>query len=181
MKFNTKAPLAINGAVVPDSNATLDSVTTLGLELAYAWSDRVSLRLLVGYPPTSKLVGHMPGTTLEAGKVTFGPLVGSATWSPGTWGGFKPYVGAGIVYAVVLNEQDSAAISDLKVKPAWGSALEVGADYALDQHWGLFTDVRYIYLKSSASGTAPGFGGASVTAQGRLDPLAVHVGVSYRF
>lgn len=181
VKFNTKAPVAINGVVVPDSNASFESVNTLGVEFAYAATDSVALRLKVGYPPTSKTSAHLPGMNLDAGKVTFGPVVGSVTWSPGSWGAFKPYIGAGIVRAMVLKEEDSSVISNLNVESAWGSSVEVGADLALDRRWGLFAHARYIFLKTTASGTAPSFGGASITAQGKLDPLAVHAGISYRF
>lgn len=181
IKFNTKAPVAINGVVVPDSNATFDNAATVGVELAYGLNESVSLRFLLGWPPISKAGARLAGLSLDAGKVTFGPIVGSVTWSPGSWGRLKPYVGAGVAYAAVLKEEDSDSISNLNVDSAWGSVIQIGADYALDKRWGLFADARYVFLKTRASGTAPAFGGASVTAEGELNPLAVHLGVSYRF
>ncbi len=129
-------------------------------------------------PPTTKLTGTGPLEGAgELGRVKYGPAVLLATWSFDGLGAFRPYVGAGINYTIVLDSQDGA-ITSLKVKSAFGSVVQAGLDVSLGQRWGLFLDVKKIFLKTTADGMV---GSAPASASVRIDPLLVHGGVSYRF
>jgi outer membrane protein len=66
----------------------------------------------------------------------------------------------------------------LEIDNAAGVALQAGADFMIDNHWGLFVDVKKAYLRTEARGF---LGPAPVKADVTLDPAVVHAGVTYRF
>ena len=178
VQFHTKADVSVDGAPVPGGGVDASNSTTLGLEIGYDLTPNVAARLTVGVPPTTKLTGTGPLEGAgELGRAKYGPAVLSATWAFDGLGAFRPYVGAGVNYPIVLDSQDGA-ITSLKVKSAFGSVLQAGFDVALGQRWGLFVDVKKIFLKTTADGMV---GPAPASATVRLDPVLVHGGVSYRF
>ncbi|RVC56022.1 OmpW family protein, partial [Mesorhizobium sp. M2A.F.Ca.ET.046.02.1.1] len=92
-------------------------------------------------------------------------------------GAFKPYVGAGVNYTIFYN-QDTGSADALKVKNTFGTALQVGFDYMVDQHWGLNFDVKKLFLKPDFDVTVTG---AKLTGKAELDPWLIGAGVTYRF
>ena len=78
---------------------------------------------------------------------------------------------------MVLASKDSV-VTSLDAKSAFGSVLQAGVDVPIDARWGLFVDVKKIFLKTSASGFV---GAAPAASDARLDPLLIHAGISYRF
>lgn len=178
--FNTQATISAAGSVLPGADARASSNTALGLEVGYAVTDAVVVALTVGVPPTTRLVGRGgPPDGFELGRVKYAPAVFSAHYHFDL-GSVRPYVGAGVNYTRVLKSKDGL-VAQLDVKSAWGSVLQAGVDVPLSGRWGLFLDVKKIFLKTDASGVLPAFGGAPAQATIRLDPLLVHAGVSWRF
>ena len=93
---------------------------------------------------------------------------------------FSPYVGAGINYSYFYGEDDGAGFNDLDVSGGFGWALQAGADYWLNDNWGLNFDVKYIDLNVDvdvvSGGTTP------LSARDvELNPWIIGAGVSYRF
>jgi outer membrane protein len=178
VQFHTTAAVNLGGAVVPGGGADANNNTTLGLEIGRDLTPNLAARLTVGVPPRTTLTGT--GTLQgagELGRVKYGPAVLSATWAFDGLGAVRPYIGAGVNYTVVLDSQDGS-ITSLKVKNAFGSVLQAGFDIPLGQRWGLFLDVKKVFLKTTADGFV---GTAPASASVRLDPLLIHGGVSYRF
>lgn len=62
-----------------------------------------------------------------------------------------------------------------------GQRAAGGVDVPLSNGWGLFLDIKKIYVKTTARGTVPAFGGPPAEASIRLNPLLVHAGISWRF
>ncbi len=91
---------------------------------------------------------------------------------------FSPYVGAGINYSYFYGENSAKGngITDIDIEGGFGYALQVGADYWIDEHWGLNADVKKLYLNVDAKAN-----NGTVRADIDLDPWIVGVGVSYRF
>ena len=92
---------------------------------------------------------------------------------------FSPYIGAGINYTLFYGEDDATGFDDLEVDGGFGIAFQAGADYWLNDHWGLNLDVKYIDLNIDADVTS---GGTRLRANDvDLNPFIVGAGVSYRF
>lgn len=90
---------------------------------------------------------------------------------------FNPYVGAGINYTMPYKEDAAGgAITDLEADGSFGTALQVGADYWVNKHWGLNVDVKKIWVDVDAK-----VNGGAVTGNVELNPWVVGAGVSYRF
>ena len=89
---------------------------------------------------------------------------------------FSPYLGAGLNYSMFYNENAATGFSNLDVKGGVGYALQAGADYWINENWGLNLDVKKIYLNIDAK-----LNDGAVRADVDLDPWVVGAGVSYRF
>lgn len=89
---------------------------------------------------------------------------------------FSPYVGAGINYSYFYNEDANPAFTDLEVEGGFGTALQVGADYWLNENWGLNADVKKLFLNIDGK-----LNNGAVRADIDLDPWIIGAGASYRF
>lgn len=90
---------------------------------------------------------------------------------------FSPYIGAGVNYTLPFAEDEAGgAITALEADGSFGVALQAGADYWLNDNWGLNLDVKKIWVDVDAS-----VNNGAVTGEVELDPWVVGAGVSYRF
>jgi len=90
---------------------------------------------------------------------------------------FSPYIGAGINYSIFYGEDSADGVSDLDIDNGFGLAVQAGADYWINDNWGLNVDVKYIDLNVDASVS----NGTVQASDVDIDPIIVGVGVSYRF
>jgi len=175
------APESPRGTPIPGSALEAENGTTLGLEVGYDITPDWTGRLTVGVPLKTTITGSGSLAALgKAGELTYGPAVLSSTYRLGQFGAVRPYVGAGVAYLMAFSSKD-AAVADFNVKNAFGSAIQIGADIALGSNYGLFIDVKKIFLKTTVTGTVPAFGGAPAYSRVSVNPLVVHAGLSYRF
>ena len=182
--FKNGGDVSVGGAVVPNASTKASNNATVAVELGYDLSPQASLRLTVGYPPTTKVEGTgnlsaAAGTPQPLAKVTYGPALLSATWHPLGRSGLSPYVGAGLNYPIVFKSKDEFLVN-VDVKSKVGLVIQFGADYSLDARWGVFLDVKKLWTKVDVSADVPG-GGPRATTRADLSPLVAQAGVSYRF
>lgn len=89
---------------------------------------------------------------------------------------FSPYIGAGINYSMFYNEKAKSPFTDLKIDGNWGVAAQAGADYWINENWGLNLDVKKLWLNVDAS-----LNNGAIKADVDLDPWIIGTGVTYRF
>lgn len=179
--FHERSVLSSGGVPVAGADAKASDNTTLGLELGYRLSQHWATAVMVGVPPTSTVTGAGTVAPLGAiGKVTYAPLVISGQYRFGSFGAVRPYLGAGAVYYMVLDAQDGA-LRQLSVKTGWGSSLQAGLELPLGERYGLFLDLKRMFVRTTATGVLPALGGAPARADVKLNPLVVHVGLSASF
>ncbi len=89
---------------------------------------------------------------------------------------FSPYIGAGINYSYFYGEEEGTGFTDLKVNGGFGTAFQVGADYWLNDNWGLNLDVKKLYLNIDGK-----LNNGAVRADIDLDPWILGAGISYKF
>jgi outer membrane protein len=133
---------------------------------------------LGGLPPSVKVEagGTMKGIG-RLGETTYGPMALTAPYHFTGLGRLQPYVGVGAAFMYVFDEKDGL-MGQLNLDHTMGIAFQVGADYMITDHWGVFVDVKKAILRTEATGT---FGPAPVRADVKLDPLVLHTGVTFRF
>lgn len=90
---------------------------------------------------------------------------------------FSPYIGAGVNYSVFYGESDGDSFQDLDVGNSWGYALQAGADYWFNDHWGMNLDVKYVDINVDVDVNNNALHAYDVD----IDPWIFGAGVSYRF
>ncbi|MER8831038.1 OmpW family protein [Mesorhizobium sp. M0938] len=173
--------------VITEDSGYVNAVTGSGL----SYSDTLTPELDISYFFTDNIAGELIlGTTYanidgqgtiaglgKVGKVWLLPPTLTLQYHFTDLGAFKPYVGAGVNYTIFYN-QDAGSADALKVKNTFGTALQVGFDYMVDQHWGVNFDVKKLFLKPDFDVTVDG---AKLTGKAALDPWLIGAGVTYRF
>lgn len=89
---------------------------------------------------------------------------------------FRPYVGAGLNYTFFYNEGKAAGLNRVEYQGGLGYALQAGADYMLDENWGVNLDIKKVYLNVDAS-----VNNGAITADVDLDPWIFGAGITYKF
>jgi len=89
---------------------------------------------------------------------------------------FSPYVGAGVNYSYFYGEETGHGFTDLEIDGGFGWALQAGADFWVNENWGLNLDVKKIFLDVDGK-----LNGGAIRADVELDPWLIGAGVSYRF
>jgi outer membrane protein len=175
------APEAPRGTPVPGGGLSATNSNILAFEVGYQLAPEWNARLTFGVPPTTDVAGTGTLAPLgKAGEIKYGPAVLTVTRALGQFGPVTPYLGGGVSYLKVFSTADGA-LANFRVANAWGGALQVGAELALNTRLGLFVDLKKIFLSTDVTGTVPAFGGAPAYARVKIDPFVVHAGVSYRF
>jgi outer membrane protein len=98
----------------------------------------------------------------------------------------RPYLGAGVTYSKLYDETGSAALSGitggspsnptlLSADSRFGLTLQAGLSYSFDEHWFLDGAVVKSFVKTKATLST------GQTIDAKLNPVAVMVGVGYKF
>ena len=91
---------------------------------------------------------------------------------------FRPYVGAGINYTDISDVNLRSTIAGVNLEldqDSVGGALQAGFDYKIANNVFLNFDVKKIYIDSDVK-----INGTKVSRV-KLDPLAIGIGIGYRF
>ncbi|MCV3211571.1 OmpW family protein [Mesorhizobium sp. YC-39] len=162
---------------VPGSDLSYSDTLTPELDISYFFTDNIATELILGTTYANIDGQGSIGGLGKVGKVWLLPPTLTLQYHFTNLGAFKPYVGAGVNYTIFYN-QDAGSADALKVKNTFGTALQVGFDYMVDQHWGVNFDVKKLFLKPNFDVTV---GGAKLTGKAALDPWLIGAGVTYRF
>jgi outer membrane protein len=172
------AVMSAGGATVPGANVSMDDSLTAAIELGYRVTPQFSLSLTGGLPPTEDV--NATGSIAPYGKLgelQYGPAALMGQYRLTQFGAFQPYVGAGVAVMFVFKDDDAAA-TNLEVDNAVGPAVQAGAEWMINERFGLFLDYKRAWLDTSASGN---LGPMPFTAEIQVDPSVLHGGVAIRF
>jgi outer membrane protein len=142
------------------------------IDLTYFLTEHVAAEIIAGTARHD--LTHSSGADL--GKVWILPPTLTLQYHFTPENSFSPYVGAGINYSIMYGEDTASGFSDLDVGNGFGTALQAGFDYWVDDHWGLNLDVKKLWLNVDAS-----LNQGTIRADVDLDPWLIGAGVSYRF
>ncbi|MEQ1105549.1 OmpW/AlkL family protein [Acinetobacter ursingii] len=206
--------LKTNSVYAGDAGFEIDDADTGGLLFDYYVNDNVVLELVAGVPPKMEIDGK--GIILkEAGGVNLGSVgkVGEVdAYTPVVLGKyqfgtvdskFRPYVGAGIMYAHFsdfkleggVNEKiaNSNAVTKLiqpevrnvEIKDAVAPVVTVGADYNFNKDWFATASVTYAQLDTKATLDLYSNTLKETALKGstkiEINPIVTYVGIGYRF
>ncbi len=167
---------------------TIDNNTQLGLTAAYFITDRVNVEVLAATPFTHDVnfaIDNPLGTGNQLGEVTHLPPTVTVNYyfnDPSSV--FQPYVGAGLNYTFIYDEQftganEEAGLSDLSLDNSFGLAAQAGIDYQLSERWFLNAAVRWIDIDTEASFNLGDTRGSVRSIE--IDPFVYAISLGYRF
>ena len=162
---------------VANSGLSYSDSVTPELDISYFFTDNISAELILGTTYANVYGEDSIAGLNRIGRTWVLPPTVTLQYHFNDLGAFQPYVGAGVNYTMFYSQEGDSARS-LDVHNSFGAALQVGADYMLDDHWGLNFDVKKLFLE-------PGFdvnvGGANLTGKANLNPWLIGTGVTGRF
>jgi outer membrane protein len=172
------ADIYTSGSQVPGGTIKIKQHLTFAVEAGYYLSPNLAVSFTGGLPPNVKIeaAGVMAGMG-RVGATTYGPMTATLHYHFTGLGRFQPYIGAGPTFMHVFDQKDGI-MSQLRVDDAFGFAVQVGADYMINDTWGVFVDVKKAILRTDGTGF---LGPMPIRADIRLDPLVVHTGLTLRF
>jgi len=177
--YHPSATIATSGQLIPGGTATVSNNVTLMFDIGYDVTEAISIQVMGGVPPKPTVTGEGTVASLgDFGAVRYGPLFLSGSYHVRRWRRWRPYVGAGAVYAIILRDHDRT-VSDLVVLNNWGFALQGGVERSIADHLDLFVDFKEAWLAVDAHGKLSG--AVPVIARVTLDPSIVAIGVKFRF
>ncbi len=167
---------------------TIDNNTQLGLTAAYFITDRVNVEVLAATPFTHDVnfaIDNPLGTGNQLGEVTHLPPTVTVNYyfnDPSSV--FQSYVGAGLNYTFIYDEQftganEEAGLSDLSLDNSFGLAAQAGIDYQLSERWFLNAAVRWIDIDTEASFNLGDTRGSVRSIE--IDPFVYAISLGYRF
>lgn len=167
-----------NGQFAPGADYTTNRTTPITLTAGWFVTDKIAVEGSINEEvethnyPAGSLTG-LPDLGVDA----FVTRSLSATWHPMRGQRFSPYVGGGYVWQHTTKNTDGFA-TNFDIADSSGPLLQGGVDFALNDRFGLFVDVKKAWYHTDGSGL---LGGAPLTADAKLDPVSVQLGASYRF
>jgi outer membrane protein len=176
--YSESAKMHAAGTLIPGADIRIPNSLTFAVEAGYFINPNFAIGFAGGYPPLVKVEGRGSITgTGTLGKVAGGPTALTAQYHFTGFGNFQPYIGIGPSLMIIFNDKDGA-VTDLKTDHALGIAGQIGFNYMLNDNWGVFVDLKKVYLRARTAGM---MGPAPIKATVTLDPLVLHSGVTYRF
>lgn len=162
----------------PD-NVRVGNDTQLGLNIVYMVADNVGLELLLATPfeHDIKLKGvGVVGSTKHL-PPTLSVQYYFANSSPLT-----PYLGIGLNYTDFFDENlDAVGYDNIELEKSTGFALQLGADFAINQHWGVNLDVRWVDIDTRVTDTPAGDPAGVKGIDVKVDPLVYSLTALYKF
>lgn len=175
--YHSGGTIATSGQMIPGATAKVSNNFTLMFDVRRYITKDLSLSLLGGVPPQPTITGKGSVASLgELGKVRYGPAILTTDYHLPKLRAWRPYVGAGTAYAIILKDHDAAA-SELKTHNNWGFVLEGGAEHQLSRSLALFADVKEVWLGVNAHGSLNGV--VPFTTHVNLNPTILSVGIRF--
>jgi outer membrane protein len=164
-------PASDNGRLLGGTaTATVGNGVGPSIALSYFLNPNLAVDLLAALPIRHDL--NLNGA--HAGRVSHLPPTLSLQYHFMPAATFRPYVGLGLNYTTFMKESlDGGA--RLKLRDSFGLAYQAGIDYAIDRHWSIGADVRYLRIATDVR-----VNGADA---GRLhiNPVVLGLNAGYRF
>ncbi len=158
------------GGVGSDTLKVSDQVQP-EVDVTYFFTKNIAAELVATYPVSHSI--NLSGSDIGGLKELPPTLNLQYHFDP--LGKLTPYVGAGVTYMRTWDSR--AAAGTLTTSQSnWGGDLQVGLDYAIDQHWSFNVDVKKVWISADVQTV----GGATVLTA-NINPLLAGIGVGYHF
>lgn len=179
--------------IAGNDGVSVDSAWSVGLELSWLFSDQWGFGILGALPFEHDVSGTGSLGGLNVGSVKHLPPTVALQYYFNTHNsGWQPYVGLGVNYTYIYDEEVTpAAVSavngilggsntvDLDADSSVGLAFQVGVDFPISDRWALNTTLWYVDIDSDVDVRING--ATATTIDLEIDPWVFMIGGSYRF
>ncbi|WP_313077164.1 OmpW family outer membrane protein [Melaminivora sp.] len=166
---------ANGGSTNPNLNLSVNNKVIPELDVSYFFTPNIAAELILTYPQKHDIRSN--GTNI--GSLKHLPPTLLAQYHFTNFGGFKPYVGAGINYtrfsSVRFDPAVQAALNPSVSKNSWGGALQVGVDIPLSKNMYLNFDVKKVYIDTNV------YSNGAKVGTFKVNPVLAGVGLGWRF
>ncbi len=154
-----------------------DNAVVPEFDISYFFTDNIAAELILATSPHDLSLKNSTIGDVDLGDSMVLPPTLTLQYHFTPDNAFSPYIGAGVNYTLPYAEDAAGGtVTDLNVDGSFGVALQAGADYWVNDNWGLNIDVKKVYVDVDAS-----INNGAITGEVELDPWVVGAGVSYRF
>ncbi len=157
-------------ALGPGTMLQFDDALRPSFEVTYMFRDNWGIELLASTFWTHDLLVRSPTGTTRLGEVKHLPPTVSLKYHFNPEGRIRPYVGLGLNYTYMFDEEPEALRFDNSVGPA----AQLGLDIGINEQWFLNVSARYIDIDSEARLGATRLGTVQV------DPFVYGIHVGFR-
>lgn len=166
------------GGTALNGEADVDDAWTIDLDISYFFTPNIALELTLAYAQHDVKVTNLPGE-IDIGSLDLLPPTLTLQYHFLPENKFRPYVGAGVSYVLIPDEDPGDAISVDYGNGNIGFALQAGFDYYLTKNWCLNVDIKKVWVDVDA--TVQVLPGAYVRTNVDVDPWLFGIGIGYRF
>lgn len=148
------------------------------LDISYFFTRHVSAELILATSNHDVTATGTSAGNVDLGSVSVLPptLTLQYHFSPDKI--VNPYVGAGLSYVMFYNVDSGAVADSVEYTNGFAPALQVGTDIAINQHWMLNIDAKYIAIQTEATANVRQ---NAYTSTVDINPFVYGVGIGYRF
>lgn len=146
------------------------------LDISYFFTPNWAAELVLTYPQKQDVTLVNNGTRTNLGTFKHLPPILSLQYHFKPGAKFQPYAGLGVNYTKISSVKLAAGVQPLELEGhSTGLALNLGADYHLQDNMYLNVDIKKVQLRSDV------LANGNVVSKAKLDPLLVGVGIGWRF
>lgn len=174
----SSSTFSLGGAAI-SGEADVDDAYTLDLDISYFFTPNIAAELTLAYARHDVKADNTPLGDIDLGSLDLLPPTLTFQYHFLPTNTFRPYVGAGVSYVLIPNEDAGNAISIDYDDSQVGFALQIGFDYYFSKNWCLNFDVKKVWVDVDASIQV--LPGAYVNTTVDVDPLLIGIGIGYRF
>jgi len=147
------------------------------LDFTYFFSQNIAAELILATTKHSVEVRDSDIGDLDIGTVRLIPPVLTLQYHFLPDEVFSPYLGAGINFILIADEDPGPDVTSVNYSDEFGFALQAGADFRLSDRWSFNADVKKVFVSTDVS-----VNGGAITAKGTdLDPWIIGFGLGYTF
>jgi outer membrane protein len=171
--------------------ASYSNIYSVAFAGGYYFTPNWSVEVATGIPMWSTVTinGNSPlgppsGTVLGKVAQIAAPITGVYHFTQ--FGGFQPYVGAGLAPTFALAVRDGYNTGG-SYQPALGFIVQGGFDFMFNQHWGVFFDAKQGFAQTTGTATGAnldtplGIIPLVSTTKTHARPISFSTGLTYRF
>lgn len=164
-------PKSDNGTLAGTLDLEVGTDIKPTLAVSYFFTDNVAAQVLAAWP----FAHDFDLNGVESGSLKHLPPTVTLQYHFNPQGDVNFYLGAGLNYTFIYDEEIAIPGADLELDNSFGLAAEAGLEFKLNDRWSMGAQLWWVDIDSDAELDGADIGTANV------DPIVLGVNLAYRF